>query len=146
MRLVIDYGEVSKKTNNQSGSIPNMEITLERIAKWRFKTKMDKRSGYWQVDLTRAGQELLAFVTSKARVFSWKVMPFGVANGPALFQELMNIILCIMRRRLLVQELVYCGAEMEAHMDDMSLGTNTLVDRILTYKKCSVSVTKTISA
>ena len=69
MRLVVDYGEVNKKTQNHSGSIPNMENTLERIAKCRFKTKMEKRRGFWQVDLTRAAQELLAFVTPKGRVF-----------------------------------------------------------------------------
>ena len=70
-----------------------MEYTLECIAKCRYKTKMDKRSGFWQVDLTAAAQELLAFITPKGRVFRWKVMPFGVANPPALFQELMNNIL-----------------------------------------------------
>ena len=68
MRLVVDYGEVNKKTQNDSGSIPIMENTLERIAKCRFKTKMDKRSGFWQVDLIQAAQELLAFVTPKGRV------------------------------------------------------------------------------
>ena len=50
LRLVVDYGEVNKKTQNHSGSIPNMENTLERIAKCRYKTKMDKRSDFWQVD------------------------------------------------------------------------------------------------
>ena len=83
-----------------------MENTLERIAKCRYKTKRDKRSGFWQVDLTAAAHELLAFITPKGRVFKWKVMPFGVANAPALFQELMNKILYIMRRRPLVQELI----------------------------------------
>ena len=131
MRLVVDYGEVNKKTQNHSGSIPNMENTLERIAKCQFKTKMDKRSGFWQVDLTRAAQELLAFVTPKGRVFRWKVMPFGVANAPALFQELMNKILYILRCRPLVQELVSRGAEMEAHIDNVTLGTNTQEDHIL---------------
>ena len=63
LRLVVDYGEVNKKTQNHSGSIPNMKNTLERIAKCRYKTKMDKRSGFWQVDLTAAAQELLAFIT-----------------------------------------------------------------------------------
>ena len=58
-------------------------------------------------------------------------MPFGVANAPALFQELMNKILYILRRRRLVQELVSRGAEMEAHIDDVSLGTNTQEDHIL---------------
>ena len=131
MRLVVDYGEVNKKTQNHSGSVPNMENTLERIAKCRLKTNMDKRSGFWQVDLTRAAEELLASVTPKGRVFRWKVMPFDVANGPALFQELMNKMPYILRRRPLVQELISRAAEMEAHIDDMSLGTNTQGDHIL---------------
>ena len=93
VRLVVDYGDVNKKPQNPSWSIPNMENTLERIAKCRYKTKMDKRSGFWQVDLTAAAQKLLAFITPKGRVFTWTVMPFGVANAPALFQELMNKML-----------------------------------------------------
>ena len=135
LRLVVDYGEVNKKTQNHSGSIPNMENTLERIAKCRYKTKMDKRSGFWQVDLTAAAQEPLAFITPKGRVFKWKVMPFGVANAPALFQELINKILYILRRRPLVQELISRGAEMEAHIDDVSLGTNTKEDHVLLLRE-----------
>ena len=104
LRLVIDYGEVNKKTQNHFGSIPNMENTLERIAKCQYKTKIDKHSGFWQVDLTAAAKELLAFITPKGPVFKWKVMPFGVANAPALFQELMNKMLCMLRRRPLVPE------------------------------------------
>ena len=83
------------------------------------------------VDLTRAAQELLAFVTPKGRVFRWKAMPFGVANAPALFQELINKILYILSRRPLVQEQISFGAEMEAHIDQVSLGTNTQEDHIL---------------
>ena len=124
-RLVVDYGELNKKTLNHSGSIPNMESTLEMIASCRYKTKMDKRSGFWQVDLTPNAQELLAFITPQVRVFKWKVMPFGVANAPALFQVLMNKILSILRRRPLVQGLISPGAQMEAYIDDVCLGTNT---------------------
>ena len=29
-----------------------MKNTIEGITKCQFKTKMDKRSGFWQVDLT----------------------------------------------------------------------------------------------
>ena len=135
LRLVVDYGEVNEKTQNHSGSIPNMENTLERIAKCRYKTKMDKRSGFWQVDLTAAAQELLAFITPKGRVFKWKVMPFRVAYAPALFPELMNKILYILRRRPLVQELISWGAEMEAQIDDVSLGTNTQEDHVLLLRE-----------
>ena len=55
-------------------------------------------------------------------------MPFGVANAPALCQELMNKILSILRQRPVVQELISRGAQMEAHIDDVCLGTNTQED------------------
>ena len=108
-----------------------MESTLKKIASCRYKTKMDKRSGFWQVDLTPNAQELLAFITPQGRVFKWKVMPFGVANAPALFQELMNKTLSILRRRPKVQELISRGAQMEAHIDDVCLGTNTQEDHLI---------------
>ena len=130
-RVVVDYGELNKKTLNHSGSIPNTESILEKIASCRYKTKMDKRSGFWQVDLTPNAQELLAFITPQGRVFKWKVMPFGVANAPALFGELMNKILSILRRRPKVQELISRGAQMEPHIDDVCLGTNTQEDHLI---------------
>ena len=80
------------------------------------------------MDLTPNAQELLAFVTPQGRVFKWKVMPFGVANAPALFQELMNKILSILGRRPKVQELISRGVQMEAHIDDVCLGTKTQED------------------
>ena len=88
-----------------------MENTLGRIAKCRYKTKIDKRSGFWQVDLTAAAQELLAFITPQGRVFEWKIMPLGVAYASALFQEMLNKILYILRRRPLAQELISRGAQ-----------------------------------
>ena len=130
-RLVVDYGELNKKTLNHSGSIPNMESTLEKIASCRYKTKMEKRSGFWQAYLTPNAQELLAFITRQGRVFHWKVMPFGVANTPTLFQELMNKILSILGRRPVVQKLISRGAQMEAHIDHVCLGTNTQEDHLI---------------
>ena len=79
------------------------------------------------MDLTPNAQELLAFITPQGRVFKSKVMPFG----PAVIQELMNKILCIVRRRPKLQELISRGAQMEAHIDDVCLGTNTQEDHLI---------------
>ena len=58
-------------------------------------------------------------------------MPFGVADAPALFQELMNKILSILRRRPVVHELISRGAQMRAHSDKACLGTNTQEDHLI---------------
>ena len=86
-RLVVDYGELDKNKLNHSGSIPNLKSTLEKIESCRYKTKMDKRSVFWQMDLTPNAQELLAFMTPEERVFKGKVMPFGVANTGLFFKS-----------------------------------------------------------
>ena len=96
---------------------------------------MDKRTGFWQLDLTAAAQELLAFITPKGGVFNSKVMPFAVANALPLFQELMNKILYILSRGPLVQELISRGAEMKAHIHEVSLGTTTQEDHVLLLRE-----------
>ena len=58
-----------------------------------------------------------------------------MANAPALFQELMKKILYILRRRPLVQELISRVAEMGAHIDDVSLRTNTQEDHVLLLRE-----------
>ena len=71
-------------------------------------------------------------------MFKWKVMPSGVSNAPALSQELMKKILYMLRRRPLVQKLISRGAEMEGHIDDVNLGTNTQEDHVLLLRECSI--------
>ena len=86
-QLVVDYGELNKKTLNHSRSIPTMESTLEKITFYRYKTKMDKRSGLWQLDLTPNAQELLPFITPQGRVFQLKVIPFALPTYRIFFQS-----------------------------------------------------------
>ena len=62
-----------------------MEHTLERISSCRYKTKMDKRSGFRQVDIPAAPQELLAFITPKGDVFKWLVIVRGSLSRWFLF-------------------------------------------------------------
>ena len=47
----------------------------------------------------------------------------------------MNKMLYILRRRPLVQELISRGAEMEANINDVSLGTNTQEDHVLLLRE-----------
>ena len=134
-RLVVDYKKVNQKIKLHSGSLPLMENTVETAAGCTYKTKMDKRSGFWQIDLRECAQDLTAFIAPDGRVHKWRVMQFGIANAPALFQELMNQIIALCKRRPAVQELLQRGAVLEAHIDDVILGTNTIDDHLLLLRE-----------
>ena len=127
-RLVVHYAKLNERLKRHSGSIPNLERAIERAARTEYKTKLDKLSGFWQIDLTERSKELSAVIAPNGQVFRWNVMPFGLANAPATFQELMNQIIAIMKRRPKFQQHLRKGAVIEAYIDDVFLGTNTTED------------------
>ena len=136
-RLVVDYKKVNQKIKLHSGSLPLMENSVETAAGCRYKTKMDMRSGFPQIDPTERAQALTAFIAPDGRVYKWQVMPFGIANAPVLFQELMNQVIALGKRQPAVQELLQRGAVLDAHIDNVILGTNTIDDHpLLLQKNC----------
>ena len=76
-RIVGQYVKLNKMTKPHAGYLPNMEELFESLAKCRYKTKMDIRSGFWQIGLTKRAQELSVFTTPNGRCFRWLCMPFG---------------------------------------------------------------------
>ena len=107
-----------------------MEQALERAAHCRFKSKLDNRSGFWQVELTKRAQDLSAFIAPDGQVFKSKVMPFGLTNAPATFQELMNQVVARMKLKPTVQALLKEGAVIEVYIDDVLLGSDDADDHL----------------
>lgn len=67
---------------------------LSTTAEW-FST-LDLVSGYWQVELTLRACKAAAFCTRNG-LFQWNVMPLGLCNAPATFQQLMDRVLAGMK-------------------------------------------------
>ena len=80
-RMVGHYVKLNKMTKPHAGYLPNMEELVESLAKCRYKTKMDLRSGFWQIGLTKRAQELSVFTTPNGRCFRWLCMPSGLQGA-----------------------------------------------------------------
>ena len=128
--LVVHYGKLNKLTKRHFGTLTSVERALERASACRYKIKLDKRSGSWQVELTKRAQDLPASVAPNSQVFKWKVMPFGLPITPTTFQELMNQVLQCMKRKATMQDLPTCGAVIEAYTDDVLVGADTFEDQL----------------
>ena len=69
-----------------------MDDTLDILAGSRLFSTPGLISRYWQVEVKPEDREKTAFVTSEG-LYEFNVLPFGIYNGPATFQRLMNISL-----------------------------------------------------
>ena len=70
--MVGDYRTLNARTIPHAGFLPDLESTVEKLAACRFKTKLDMRSGFWQVELTERAKELTAFVIPNGRYLDEK--------------------------------------------------------------------------
>jgi hypothetical protein len=127
-RTVRDYRRLNQRIQPHALYIVVLEQTIENLCARRFKSKLDMRSGFWQVDLSPRAQTLTSFVVPSGRCYRWKVMPFGLSQAPGVFQELMMRLLDTLAQVSAVQEIYSRGGTVQAFFDDVGVGTDTLED------------------
>ena len=91
-RFCVDFRKLNKITKLNSYPLPLIDDILALLGNAKYFTSLDLKSGYWQVLMDEADKEKTAFTCHRG-LFQFNVMPFGLSNAPAIFQELMSIVL-----------------------------------------------------
>jgi hypothetical protein len=92
LRFCVDYRALNKITVKNRYPIPLIADCFDQLCRAKYYTKIDLRSGYWQVRI-KAGDEHKTTCVTRYGAFEFKVMPFGLTNAPATFCTLMNQVL-----------------------------------------------------
>ncbi|KAL0446271.1 UNVERIFIED_CONTAM: RNA-directed DNA polymerase [Sesamum latifolium] len=90
--MCCNYRALNKIIVKNKYPIPLVADCFDRLSQAKYFTKIDLRSGYWQVRI-KEGDEAKTTVVTRYGVFEFLVMPFGLTNAPATFSTLMNRVL-----------------------------------------------------
>ncbi len=88
-RAVTDYRAINALTVKNRYPLPRADTLFERLAHAKYFTKIDLRTGFYQILIAEADRHKTAFTTSVG-LFEYTVLPMGLCNSPAVFMQLMN--------------------------------------------------------
>jgi hypothetical protein len=122
-RFCVDLRAVNANTVVDKFGMPLPAELFRRLAGAKFLAKIDLGSGFWQLRLSEASQQQVAFWWSK-RLYTYTRLPFGHVNATALFQ------------RVIESELQAAGITNGAvFVDDVVLWADTFEDHLAQLDK-----------
>jgi hypothetical protein len=92
-RFCFDFRALKALSKYDSYPLPRFEETTSTLSGSKYFTVLDCFSGFWQINIHEPHREKTAFSVPSLGHYQFSRLPYGLSNGPASFQRLMDYVL-----------------------------------------------------
>lgn len=92
IRICVDLKKLNNQVRRERYVIPTVEDVFHKLKGSRIFSKLDCRSGFYQLPLEKESAKLTTFITPFGR-YHFNRLPFGISSAPEIFQRTMEEIL-----------------------------------------------------
>ena len=118
LRFCVDYRKLNQITKRNRYPIPLIDEVLARVQGCKFITRLDIIAAFNKLRMHPDSEEYTTFITS-LRAYKYRVLPFGLTNGPSTYQQYINDIL-----------FEYINDFCQAYLNDILIYSKTRKDHI----------------
>ena len=117
-RVCVDYRLLNEVTKTDAYVLPRQDDTLDALGGATIFSTLDLARGFHQQVVDPASRPKTAFSTRRG-LWEWTRLPFGVKNGSASFQRLMQLVLqkvCWKCCLLYLDDIIVYSRSFDAHL------------------------------
>ena len=147
-RMCIDFRklndfqpEVCRADSETGGNIslvplPKIDEMYGRLKGAKYFTTLDLLSGYYHIGLSKGSKAKTAFITPFGK-YQFEVVPFGLAQAPAYFQQLISMVLqdCSEFAMAYLDDIIIFSRDEHEHLKHIQIIFQKLIDAGLKLKE-----------
>ncbi|KAM2987081.1 hypothetical protein FF2_007279 [Malus domestica] len=123
LRICIDFRNLNLATPKDEYTMPISDLLIDAAANHAILSFMDEHTGYNQIFIAEADVHKTVFRCPGALgTYEWVVMPFGLKNASATYQQAMNTIFHDLIGTIVevyIDDVVIKSKRQQTHLDDL---------------------------